>query len=362
MKTPRKRAAPKPKAAAVKPDDPFSGTTPQRRTGGEDAVPDEVTRDGYGRYLIGPKGVRGKAYSRATTIAKTISDTYVLSKWGERMVAKGLMMRPDLRSLVAATPLEERDALNSLCEQAKDAAGSKVSANLGTAMHSHTEALDRGLVDDAYLAQLEELEKADLSAYARALEEDGIEILPAYIERTVVVDEDGMEVAGTLDRIVRMADGTLRIADLKTGRDLSYGWNEIAIQEHIYARAKRIFNWKTRDFEPMPEGVDQDWALVMHLPIGSGVCTLYDVDLRPARRALELCFEVRDWRKERSIASVRSRTVARSTLPVTPLDRVRAATTRQELSALWQELKPLGLWTTALAAAGQDQLSKFTTA
>ncbi len=107
--------------------------------------PDEggIVRDRWGRYMLpDPNTGEMRAWTRATTFAKTISDTYALHHWQQRMVAKGLAMRPDLLALVGMT--EDKKELDRLCDMAKEAAGSKVGANLGTAVHNYTEQLDRG--------------------------------------------------------------------------------------------------------------------------------------------------------------------------------------------------------------------------
>ena len=333
---------------------PFSATDSQQDG--------DAKRDRYGRYLI-PHPETGKEtpWTRATTFAKSISDTYVLSQWSQRMVAKGIAMRQDLRSLAAATPLTDRDKLNKIAEDAKTFAGAKESANLGTAMHAFTEALDRG--ENQFLDSLSTEEVADIKAYRVTLAEAGIEVLPEYIEKTVVWTEYG--VAGTLDRIVRMPDGTLRIGDLKTGRDLSYGWTEIAIQLGIYASASRIWDWKTQSFTEMPP-VDKSVAVVFHLPVGEAKCTIYELNIAEGIKAAELCHQVREWRKTRYLArpltTATSGTQETLVQPASDLERVRAASSKGELSALWTELFPAGRWTDELAAASTDQMSKFITA
>jgi hypothetical protein len=196
--------------------------------------------------------------------------------------------------------------------------------------------VDKG--DNQFLASRSDTEIADLKAYQVALAEAGIEVLPEYIEKTVVWT--GYGVAGTFDRIVRMPNGELRIADLKTGRDLSYGWTEIAIQLGIYASASHIWDWETQSFSLMPE-VSKTKAIVFHLPVGEANCTIYELDIAQGIQAAELCHQVREWRKTRYLA--------------TPL-------TKGELSALWTELYPAGRWTDELAAAAKDQMSKFVTA
>lgn len=332
---------------------------------------DGVRRDRYGRYMLpappsadNPSGgPKDQPYTRATTMAKTIADTYALNQWGKRMVAKGLTLRPDLRALVAATPFDDRDTLNKACDDAEAAAGAKISANLGTARHALTEMYDRGQT----LPPLEPEEERDLAAYRDVLAAEGITVLGDWIERTVVLPEYG--VAGTLDRIVRMPDGTLRIADLKTGKDLSYGWSEITIQEYIYAASEWAYDWATGTWLAMPK-VDQNIGLVIHLPVGSGEAMTYDVNLKAGRAGLDLAFRTREHRKLKNLAVPRKKAVAPAgglsgtpvtVAPATPLERVLAATNKATLAALWEELNPAGLWTPELMTAAQTQMSKFAT-
>lgn len=268
--------------------DQFDTPTPAAGTG-----KDEPEFDRYGRYVI-PHPVTGKktSWTRATTYAKSISDTYALGQWMLRMAVKGVAARPDLYALAAATSIDDKDGLNRIAEDAKEAAAAKAGANLGTALHSFTEQVDRGETPN-----VPEPWAADIAAYKRMLTTHRITILPQYLERKVVVPE--ISIAGTFDRIVDR--GGLKIGDLKTGKDLSFGWLEIAIQLAIYSRATHLWTPATRTFEPMPP-VDQDVALVFHLPVGKATAVLYEVDIAAGWQAAQLCGQVRDWRKRRDLA------------------------------------------------------------
>jgi hypothetical protein len=342
--------------------DPFAQPIGYKTPSGEDGV----RRDGYGRYLAPTPptddqpngGTKDVPYTRATTMAKAISDTFALEQWAGRMIVKGLTLRPDLRALAAATPMEDRDTLNKVAEDAKTAAGNKVSANLGTARHALTELYDRGKP----LPPLEPEEDRDLGGYKAVLEAEGIKILPDWIERSVFVPR--FNVAGTLDRVVQMPDGSYRIADLKTGKDLSYGWGEICIQLKIYQLAEWCYDYATGTWIRMPE-TDPDLGLVIHLPVGKGEATTYDVNLRAGMAGLELAHQVRDWRKSKNLAvprqTARAAVADAVVAPATPLQRVQAATNKATLAALWEELNPVGQWTPELMAAAQAQLTKFPT-
>ena len=66
------------------------------------AARSEPERDRWGRYII-PHPHTGKktSWTRATTWAKTLDDTFALTKWELRMAGLGLVARPDLLASVA---------------------------------------------------------------------------------------------------------------------------------------------------------------------------------------------------------------------------------------------------------------------
>jgi hypothetical protein len=278
----------------------------------------DIPRDRWGRYLI-PDPTNNnqvKAWTRATTFAKSMMDTYVLNQWQQRMAVKGVAMRPDLLALAAATPLDDRDTLNTLCEDAKKHAGSKDRANLGTAMHAFTQQYDlRTLIGPgAYdMPDVPAALQADFDAYVALVQGLGIQFVE--IERVVIVPKFG--VAGTFDRLgillkpltievpgigtVTLAKGTHIIVDLKTGRDLTYGWNEIVIQLALYANSFAMWRVRTTKFDRMP-CLDKRVALVIHLPVGEAKATVYAVNIKAGWEAAKLCAQVRDWRKTKNLA------------------------------------------------------------
>lgn len=433
-------------------DDLFASPDPQPA-----ASDDGVPRDRWGRYLLpslpkttakggfGASSKKTAGWTRATTFAKSIADTFALNRWGERMAIKGITMREELYALAAATPLEDRDALDKIVEDAKRAAGSKKSADLGTALHKFTESVDRGLTPI-----IPKPWQRDVAAYRALTAQYGFVIPEKAIERIVVVDK--YNVAGTFDRIAKLTqDVTLELADgpqviltagewvildLKTGRDLSYGWNEIAIQLALYAMADAIWNPEDWRYEKMPK-VSQKWALVVHLPVGAAKAQLVALDLESSMEAAQLCWDVRLWRKARTLTHVigvaeapptpdmgepvkvaidpetspevapglddalavaRAKAEAKKAMAAIPThpvvvsdddiatraeenakmavihpeenatisvhapswaDRVKAATTRAELSALWKDAKAAGEWTDELTELGKEQISKM---
>lgn len=277
-------------------------------------------RDRWGRYVL-PLGKGGKfvGTTRATTFAKSTSDTFNLSQWGDRMVIRGLTLRPDLLAVAHGLDVKrDRDAMNSIAEQAKEAAGNKVAANLGTALHAFTERLDAGVMQLQH-APPEYTHK--LFLYQQTMQKAGLRTRPEWIERTTAVTVTGNrsgvqeEVAGTLDRIDETPGEDLVIVDLKTGADLSYGWGEIAVQLALYAHGvnqRGLYDHRTKTWHAMDRPVREDYAIVVHLPADptdggkfpdrQPWCQLYRVDLRAGWEAAALNADVRSWRKTKDLA------------------------------------------------------------
>lgn len=236
-----------------------------------DTIRPEPERDRWGRYrLPDPETGEQRVWTRATTVAGTLKDTFALTAWECRMVAKGVATRPDLYALAAATDVEDRESFAKIVEAAKDYAGASSGRNQGSALHLMTQRLHlEGKVE------VPAPWRDDIAAYEAKLAEAKIETIPEYVERIVCVPELG--VAGTLDRIVRVApDNGFYIGDLKTSKNIDYGWLEIAAQLALYAHATHM--WTGDHWIPMLP-VSQERALVIHLPSGQGECDLYWVDI-----------------------------------------------------------------------------------
>ena len=256
----------------------------------------DVKRDSYGRYLL-PHPDTGveQSWTRATTIASTLSDRWALEAWAQRNTVRGIGLRPDLYALASSSTADDKDQLNKIVKQAQEAAASSSSANLGTALHQLTERIDRGEILD-----VPDTWKPDIDAYLKVLADNQVKV--DSIECVVV--NPALTVAGTFDRIVNI-NGALYVADLKTGANvITYGMSEVAIQLALYAGASHVWQedgsnsqmqvdgWS---YEPMPN-VSQSAGLVIHLPVGTGSCTLHWVDLEAGREGIELAMRVRDWR------------------------------------------------------------------
>jgi len=201
------------------------------------------------------------------------------------MVAKGMSMREDLLMLAAATPVNDKGTLNRVAENAKEAAFASSRANLGTALHSLTEQLDRG-EHPAIPMQLIK----DIEAYQKATTTH--EFVAISAEKTVVIPK--FKVAGTYDRILAK-DSDLYIGDIKTGSTIEFSFLEIAVQLALYAHGVGVWNNDEQKYEPMPN-VHQDCGVVFHMPAGEGRCDLYLLDLNAGWEIAKLCYKVRNYR------------------------------------------------------------------
>ncbi|KQP24317.1 hypothetical protein [Aeromicrobium sp. Leaf272] len=172
----------------------------------------DIDRDRYGRPLITPpEGGKPTAYTRCTTFVDCLEDKFTLQKWQQRMVATGLANRADLLLAVSAAGDDKRK-LDSICADAREAAGASGAATTGTALQALTELIDRGQP----LPALPEAARADLEAYAAAT----AHLTATHIEQFTVVDK--LKVGGTADRVVQV-NGVSYMADIKTD-SIEWAW------------------------------------------------------------------------------------------------------------------------------------------
>lgn len=265
--------------------DPAPGTVIPDGTVNGQPDPD---RDRWGRYLV-----HGTSHTRATTFAKLGSNTKAIEQWGHRQVVRGMTLRPDLLMLADGLDVKrDRKTLNDIVEQARDTAGQKIAANIGTAYHAFSERLDAGVMT---LDQIPERYRARLAEYLDLRERAGLKTRREWIERTTAVTAEmvgaPVPVAGKLDRIDEMPSGDLVITDLKTGADLSYGEAEIEVQLAIYAHGVNthgLFDWNTKQWDRLGEPVRTDFAVVIHLPAEGEGCKLIKVDIERGWREARL--------------------------------------------------------------------------
>lgn len=296
-----------------------------------------IRRDRWGRPLILPPGAvagtKPKAYTRCTTYVDCLDDKFNLQQWEKRNVAIGLADRPDLVLAVAAHR-EDKKELNAITAKAQEAAQASAAATRGTALHALCEQRDRGRLHGSVPAAYQ----ADLDAYHLATRM----LRHTEIEQFGVLDD--LKVAGTWDRLSAIQDqGELIIGDIKTG-SIEWGALKIAMQLAIYAHAVP-YNPATGERMPRTEPVNQQRAIVIHLPAGTGTCILYYIDIEAGWEAVQLAGQVREWRSRKGwLTPV-------ATYPPSIDDAIAAAATLTELREVWTRAVTAGTWTDAHLAA-----------
>lgn len=259
----------------------------------------EIPRDRWGRPLIvPPDGGEPIAYTRVSSLAKALDDLNNLMAWKQRKTAEGLLRRPDLLTRLSGalangdpdTDWPTKRALNDVCREAMEAASASKGASAGTGFHSLTEAIDRGNEPPF----VPEADKPRLDAYRAATA--GIEWLG--IETFVV--NDAVRAAGTFDRLGRLPDGRVVVADLKSGKSEADYPLATTMQIAVYSRGHR-YDPETGIRSPLHDDLDLATGLLIHLP-PSGGCALYELNLdlgwEAARLAADVHGRVRKWKAD----------------------------------------------------------------
>ena len=258
----------------------------------------EVARDRYGRYIVPDPtvdtGGAPTAHSRATTVSGSLKgDGGGLTDWKIRNTVTGLLAHPVLLSTIDKSLIgtenewKLRDQITQVAEAAQTASGSADGRLFGDAVHAWTEDIDLGL---ATLEDVPEVVREHVAVIVAECADQGITLPAEYVER--VVWNPTTNAVGTMDRIARLADGSLVIADIKTSSNITYSWLEMSAQLAQYATAGRMLSRDLTHWEPMPQ-VRQDIGLILHAPAipkeGRQVhCDLYIINLAYGAEAMNL--------------------------------------------------------------------------
>jgi hypothetical protein len=273
---------------------------------------DKIPRDHLGRYrLPDPTSGKVKSFTRVTTVSETLKDRRGLEKWDQRNIIYGIGQRPALYAQAAASKLTDRKTLDGIAKRAREAADADAGADLGSALHTFTERIDRG-----ERFEIHEPFASDIQAYRKALELTGIVTALGWIERPlfVPVSED-QAVVGTCDRVNNAMEWKLpRIGDVKTATDkpdandksrmvntiLRYGMVDIPLQLAMYAHATHWWDVDAEQWADMP-AVDQTKALVFHVPAGLGEARIYEIDIVAGWEAVTHAMWERAWRRRKDL-------------------------------------------------------------
>lgn len=252
----------------------------------------EPKRDRWGRYLI-----EGTAYTRATTIAGTLDDTYNLGRWQQRMVAKGLTLRDDLFAQAAALdPSHDKKEFNGVCKDALEAAKASRGANLGNALHKFMEDVDLGIKT---LDEVPEPYRTIVASYHKLLDDNNVTLDRTVVEQ--IVAHTGNNIAGTIDRVAFLQSSVglpKVVADIKTGETLDWSWLYISIQLAIYATHTNTYDAGADKLGPAISDLSHEQGLVIHVPSNGDTPALYLVDLKQGFDAMLCALEARGHRKD----------------------------------------------------------------
>lgn len=280
--------------------------------------------------------LNGKRAKSVTAVAKIPVDTFNIEQWAQRQVAIGLATDPNLIEKVAVD-IDNRDALNKICEEAKTAARSHVSADRGTQMHR---VLELVLLDQEHKL-LTEQQKADADLLKRTLDRYKLTPYDALSEQFVAYPEH--TVTGRFDAIMEQADGSMILLDLKSGPNAVAYPHATAVQLALYANAPHISDHiqakgdkaTVVDWRSMPERLDRVHGYVLLVEPDAEIGTLHRLDIRHGWIAAQFALAIVDWRKALDYGKS---IVSEAPVPVSVTEliaRAQDAPDLETLRALW---------------------------
>lgn len=238
-------------------------------------------------------------YSRPSSYGKNLDDENALTNWRINRAMQGVAKSPALAAEVNACKDDDKETKAALRDKALDRGGAGEAADMGTALHAMTARIEDP--DDVW--DPPEAYADDLNAYMDLLVEYGL--MSEMVEVHMVNDE--FRAAGTADRIYRLTKdlvapsgeiigaGTLILGDLKTGKSIDLSAPGFCVQIAIYAGGQLYDIIEERRLPTPP--IDQQWGLLVHLPVGKGRATLHWVPLQIGQYGAWLSAEIKQWQK-----------------------------------------------------------------
>lgn len=325
--------------------------------------------NGNGQYRL-PHPETGKltSYTRASTVAKTLEDTWMLDAWAKRMMLIGLhrslALQADLDQLMMEYPSSPentgnpardlRSSLNAISDEAQFRAGSTAAAEFGTTTHAWCEWVDHGM---GTIADVPEMFRPWVLAHRRVLAANGLTADPIWTERIVLNTQYG--IAGTLDRLFWNHRRDLFLGDIKTSRGMDYSWLYFAIQLGIYHGASHMLSLDGACWEPMPV-LAPSHALVVHLPRDDpSAARVVPLNMRFGAEALHVAMTVRRLRTQ---AEKRASSVSYEVGSMTPEQQryyaarfaLETSRTEAEMAQVWEQYSEI--WTDELTDIGRRSL------
>lgn len=317
------------------------------------------------RYRL-PDPVTGdtRSFTRATTVAKVLDDTFMLNQWRTRKVLTGLSARTHLQAdlaqimdTVASGTVDaawERKALNGLADECGKVANTDQASEFGTAVHDWAAWVDMGLLS---VHQIPEIFRPYVLENLRLQARHQLLPVPKYTERIVM--NSTLRMAGTIDRIYvdprrqHHADGMV-LGDVKTSKTMLFSALAFCIQLAFYHSCDLMLSEDGTTWEPMPL-MWPDVAYIMHLPSDAvEPASVQPINLELGRQALDLAVAVRDMRRR---ADKEAKVSADTLAPVPDFERwfaarlaLQTSPTPASVAGVWEENQDI--WTDALTEIG----------
>jgi hypothetical protein len=317
--------------------------------------------DGWGRYkLPHPTTGRPTGFTRATTVASTLDDTYNLSRWARRETARFLLGASAADHTHLTGPIidafdeDNKAAIDAALDALDDAYGGKDAAELGTAVHAWLEAVDLGAIRPV---DVPERFAPYVRSYREVLARYGLVAEPRYVERIVLNDRGEETIVGTLDRIYRVAaTGELILGDVKTSKTLEYGYLAYSVQLAIYGFATHMLAADGSGWEPMPE-INEDYAIILHVPSDQPErAEAVTIDLKFGAETAVAALDARRRRKEskKAVPFVHALPIpTRESLRyVAARHAIQDISDRAQLSVIWKEFADV--WSDELTELGEQ--------
>lgn len=236
----------------------------------ESGAPDDPIVNG--RYRLD-----GKDYTRATTMAKTLSTEYGVHQWETERAVWGVCQRPDLVAVVGSTDVSDRRALKPLVADALVVGKRDAAANEGTAGHQYAVSVLTGRVP---LSDVPDRYRPCIAALCVELQRLGLNVQSAE----QIVTNTLAQSAGKYDLELVDAQGFHLIGDLKFGKTDKHGL-EFSQQLAIYNHAD---HWG-------PE-MRRDLAIVFDMSLENGTCFPLDVNTTAGWEYVQISTRVRNGR------------------------------------------------------------------
>lgn len=311
-------------------------------------------------------GVRAKS---VTAVAKMVQDSYAIDQYNKRMVGIGVTLDSNIRENIAVD-IENKDAVNKLCEEAIRAAKGHLKADRGTQKHR---VLELVLLDQEEKL-ITDQQRADAVVLKRTMDRYKLTPCDGLVEQFVAWPE--YTVTGRFDAVLERPDGELAYYDLKSGENAVLYPQSTAAQFALYTRAPHISDgyhgrgdrctvtqWRT-----IPDKLDKNIGYVLLVQEDDTVGTRYEIDMEHGWKAAEHALALVNWRKTlnrgKDIAHKDNSDDSWGVLqPVTVtelISRAQEAATLDQLRELWNTARDNKLLTPIFRVTAEKRSKKLT--